>query len=492
MNSNKVLYTKNLIVLICLSASIIARIIVNFIIDVPASASISLAFASLLTLPAIAILHFKKKSPRNIMYALCITTLICVGDIIRSNPNISNYCLIFYSMFIIILYEDIRANLLVGISNLCFIIFFFLYFKNEIFSNTDTIQNLTFLFLYILLGTIMFCILSKISHNVYYQLETSIEESNQNKVKNDKILEKAKNSSINLSDNNKDIKISIESTNAASKQMLEASEQVTNKAVDEVTTVKNIKDRISDGVTEIIDVKNSSKEVTDLSNLNNDIVKEGVTKVTNLSNTVSDIRNNIDKVVASMNMLLTKNQQVSEILVTLNDITEQTNLLSLNASIEAARAGEAGKGFAVVAEEVRTLADSSKEFTTQIDGLLSEFSETIEAVTTAVKNQKTAIDSCGNYSIEVSELFNTIRNNSNGILDKSTVVDSKTNTLEEYLNKTLNEVNDVSDSVENIAAYMEEISASINNLTENIEEITKRYENIDEIAVDMNNIVNEI
>ena len=338
----------------------------------------------------------------------------------------------------------------------------------------------------------MFCILSKISHNVYYQLETSIEESNQNKVKNDKILEKAKNSSINLSDNNKDIKISIESTNAASKQMLEASEQVTNKAVDEVTTVKNIKDRISDGVTEIIDVKNSSKEVTDLSNLNNDIVKEGVTKVTNLSNTVSDIRNNIDKVVASMNMLLTKNQQVSEILVTLNDITEQTNLLSLNASIEAARAGEAGKGFAVVAEEVRTLADSSKEFTTQIDGLLSEFSETIEAVTTAVKNQKTAIDSCGNYSIEVSELFNTIRNNSNGILDKSTVVDSKTNTLEEYLNKTLNEVNDVSDSVENIAAYMEEISASINNLTENIEEITKRYENIDEIAVDMNNIVNEI
>ena len=53
-------------------------------------------------------------------------------------------------------------------------------------------------------------------------------------------------------------------------------------------------------------------------------------------------------------------------------------------------------------------------------------------------------------------------------------------------------MNDVSDSVENTAAYMQEISASINDLTGNIEEITKRYDNIDQIAIDMNNIVSEM
>lgn len=492
MNSDKVISTKNFIVLICLSASIIARIIFNFIVDAPLNASISLAVISILTIPVLAVLHWKKISPKNVMYGLCITTLICVIDIIISNPTLSNYCLIFYSMFIVVLYEDIRANLLMGISDLVLIVYFFLKFKNEIFSNDNTFQNLTFLFLYVLLGTIMFCILSLISKNVYLKLENSIKESEKHKVKNEKILEKTKNNSFDLTNNNNKIKVSIESTNAASKQMLEASDQVTDKAVDEVTTVKNIKNRINKGVEEIVNVKNSSKEVTELSNFNNEIVGKGVSKITNLNNTVSNISQNIDKVVSSMNMLLDKNQQVCDILVTLNDITEQTNLLSLNASIEAARAGEAGKGFAVVAEEVRNLADSSKEFTTQIDTLLAEFSETIELVTSEVKNQKDAIDSCGSFSKEVSELFTTIRDNSNGILDKSTVVDTKTNTLEEYLNKTLKEVNDVSDAVENTAAYMEEISASINDLTGNIEEITKRYDNIDQIAIDMNNIVNEI
>ncbi|MGN0145096.1 MAG: hypothetical protein ACI398_08935, partial [Clostridium sp.] len=80
----------------------------------------------------------------------------------------------------------------------------------------------------------------------------------------------------------------------------------------------------------------------------------------------------------------------------------------------------------------------------------------------------------------------------NGILDKSTNVDIKTNTLEKYLKETLNGMNNVNDDVENTAAFMEEISANINNMTVNIEEIFKRYDTIDNITKDMNNIAQEI
>lgn len=492
MNNDKVISTKNLVVLVSLVGSIIARVALNFTFAVPTIASTSLLLAGILTLPAVAILMKKNVQPQKVMCLLCINMLIYIVIMVCTNPNIANFCIIFYSMFVAVLYEDMRAIFITGIGDIVLSIYFFLKFKDQMFSSVDTVQNLPFLVLYILLGMVMFCILSLLSKKVYTELEESMKESNKNKDKNDILLNKTKENSLHLNSNNEEIKVSIESTNAASKQMLEASEQVTNKAADEVITVKNIKDRINDGVNEIVDVKNSSKEVTELSNLNNEIVQEGVNKITNLNNTISDVSRNIDKVVSSMNMLLEKNQQVCNILVTLNDITEQTNLLSLNASIEAARAGDAGKGFAVVAEEVRNLADSSKEFTTQIDTLLSEFSETIELVTSEVTNQKGAIDSCGSFSKEVSTLFDTIRDNSNGILDKSTIVDTKTNTLEEYLNKTLKEMNDVSDSVENTAAYMQEISASINDLTGNIEEITKRYDNIDQIAIDMNNIVSEM
>ena len=492
MNNDKVIKTKNLIVFISLIAAIIARLTFNIIVDAPKNANIYLSSASVVILSFIGILIYKKVKPTVVMYSLCLSMVTFTIIMMYTYPNLATYLIIFYSLYVAALYEDIRPVIVTGGFDLFLSVFLFLRFKETVFGNIPSFENLTFIFTYLLAGIILFCILSYMSKKVYRDLENSKIESERNKIKNEKLLEETKNNSILLNSNNNDIKVSIESTNAASKQMLEASEQVTSKAADEVITVKNIKNRINDGVNEIVDVKNSSQEVTELSNLNNEIVREGVNKITNLNNTISDVSRNIDKVVSSMNMLLEKNQQVCNILVTLNDITEQTNLLSLNASIEAARAGDAGKGFAVVAEEVRNLADSSKEFTTQIDTLLSEFSETIELVTSEVTNQKGAIDSCGSFSKEVSTLFDTIRDNSNGILDKSTIVDTKTNTLEEYLNKTLKEMNDVSDSVENTAAYMQEISASINDLTGNIEEITKRYDNIDQIAIDMNNIVSEM
>ena len=85
--------------------------------------------------------------------------------------------------------------------------------------------------------------------------------------------------------------------------------------------------------------------------------------------------------------------QIGEIITTVNDIADQSNLLALNAAMEAARAGEAGRGFAVVAGEVRNLAEQSRQATAQVSGILSEIQKSANtAVMVTEKGTKSAED----------------------------------------------------------------------------------------------------
>ena len=83
--------------------------------------------------------------------------------------------------------------------------------------------------------------------------------------------------------------------------------------------------------------------------------------------------------------------QIGEIIATVNDIADQSNLLALNAAMEAARAGEAGRGFAVVAGEVRNLAEQSRQATAQVGSILSEIQKAANtAVMVTEKGTKSA------------------------------------------------------------------------------------------------------
>jgi methyl-accepting chemotaxis protein len=112
---------------------------------------------------------------------------------------------------------------------------------------------------------------------------------------------------------------------------------------------------------------------------------EGVAAVRGATEGMADLRARVQSIADNILALSEQTEQVGEIIATVNDLADQSNLLALNAAIEASRAGEHGRGFAVVAEEIRSLADQSKEATAQVRTILSDVQRATNAAVLATE-----------------------------------------------------------------------------------------------------------
>jgi len=134
-----------------------------------------------------------------------------------------------------------------------------------------------------------------------------------------------------------------------------------------------------------------------------------------LSGTVastSQITGDTQDAVESVDSLKTATSGISDFVAIIKGISDQTNLLALNAAIEAARAGEQGRGFAVVADEVRTLAQRSSEASNEISNLIDQVNQQMEGVIAG-------IGSVGGKSKEISNSTSSIEGTANKIVDLS-------------------------------------------------------------------------
>ena len=113
------------------------------------------------------------------------------------------------------------------------------------------------------------------------------------------------------------------------------------------------------------------------------------------------IRQQIDATVASMGRLSEQSQTIGQIIATVEDLAAQSNLLAVNAAIEAARAGEHGKGFSVVAQEVKSLAEQSRQATNQVRTILSDVQKATTTAVIATEQGSKAVEA-GTLQIEVA------------------------------------------------------------------------------------------
>lgn len=120
------------------------------------------------------------------------------------------------------------------------------------------------------------------------------------------------------------------------------------------------------------------------------------------------IQDQMGSIADSIVRLSEQGQAIGEIIATVNDLAEQSNLLAVNAAVEAARAGDQGKGFAVVAQEVKSLANQSKQATAQVRSILGEIQKATSVAVMATEQGSKAVDSGMRLSAQVRDSLSAL------------------------------------------------------------------------------------
>jgi methyl-accepting chemotaxis protein len=136
-----------------------------------------------------------------------------------------------------------------------------------------------------------------------------------------------------------------------------------------------------------------ARTVADISQKAMQAAEVGARSVDETSAMMKHIREQMESVAQSIMRLSEQGQAIGEIVATVSDLADQSNLLAVNASIEAARAGEQGKGFAVVAHEIQSLAEQSKRATTQVRTILSDIQKATSGAVMAIEQGNKAAES---------------------------------------------------------------------------------------------------
>ncbi len=294
------------------------------------------------------------------------------------------------------------------------------------------------------------------------------------------IVGKIRNSSDTMSSNSYELNDTSSQTLAANNEISKAVEDVAEGSTGMAASISKINENLLEMSNETKDINESVNEIRNQTTAVQDSSKIMNDKIKSMQNSSHKMDEGISAISKRIETVNTTVDKVSNIVSVIEEISSETNLLSLNASIEAARAGDAGKGFAVVAQEIRVLSDNTN---TELENIKHIISSLVEECRYCVQASGTIVEDNAKQKEEIKAVLEEF------------------SALDEQIQKTAEKADEIEELVTAMIELNDDITKSSNSLTDvsaanaaateemnaNIEELNAMMHGVSEMAGHMNN-----
>lgn len=294
------------------------------------------------------------------------------------------------------------------------------------------------------------------------------------------IVGKIRNSSDTMSSNSYELNDTSSQTLAANNEISKAVEDVAEGSTGMAASISKINENLLEMSNETKDINESVNEIRNQTTAVQDSSKIMNDKIKSMQDSSHKMDEGISAISKRIETVNTTVDKVSNIVSVIEEISSETNLLSLNASIEAARAGDAGKGFAVVAQEIRVLSDNTN---TELENIKQIISSLVEECRYCVQASGTIVEDNAKQKEEIKAVLDEF-----GSLDEQIQKTAeKADEIEELVTAMIELNDDITKSSNSLTDVSAANAAATEEMNANIEELNAMMNGVSEMAGHMNN-----
>lgn len=293
------------------------------------------------------------------------------------------------------------------------------------------------------------------------------------------IVGKIRNSSDTMSANSYELNDTSSQTLAANNEISKAVEDVAEGSTGMAASISKINENLLEMSNETKDINESVNEIRNQTVAVQDSSKIMNNKIKSMQDSSHKMDEGISAISKRIETVNTTVDKVSNIVSVIEEISSETNLLSLNASIEAARAGDAGKGFAVVAQEIRVLSDNTN---TELENIKQIISSLVEECRYCVQASGTIVEDNAKQKEEIKAVLDEF-----GSLDEQIQKTAeKADEIEELVTAMIELNDDITKSSNSLTDVSAANAAATEEMNANIEELNAMMNGVSEMAGHMN------